>query len=325
MVRLARLTEPRLVKMSSVLGDGKEYNLFMQNQILDNSGSEHAGRLVSIGDTRLYVVERGQGYPLILLHGGPGLDHHEFGNYLDPLADAYRLILVDQRGQGGSDRVSKDTLSLAQMAADVVSLAAALELEQYAVLGHSYGALVALQNAVDYPGQAAQTIISSGFPSARFLAQVEQNLKNFEPRELRQQVADSWARELQAQTPEDVAELLRDQLPFHFADPRDPHIEEFQERTRGEIYSAEVLRHFASQDYGGIEVEDRLNTIPQPVLVLAGRHDRTCSVQAAQAIAQGVPDAELVVFENSAHMSYVEENEGYLQVVREFLDRRRED
>jgi proline iminopeptidase len=296
----------------------------MQNQIDDKPGSEHTGRLVSIGDTRLNVVERGHGYPLILLHGGPGLDHHEFGDYLDSLADAYRLILVDQRGQGGSDRVSKDTLSLEQMAADVISLAAALELEQYAVLGHSYGALVALQNAVDYPGQAALTIISSGFPSARFLAQVEQNLKTFEPRELRQQVADSWARELQVQTPEDVAGLLRDQLPFHFADPRDPRIEEFQERTSGEIYSADVLRNFASQEYGGIEVEDRLDTIPQPVLVLAGRHDRTCSVEAAQAIAQGVPHAELVVFENSAHMSYVEENERYLQVVREFLDQRRE-
>lgn len=295
----------------------------MHNQTPDDSGSEQAGRLVSIGDTRLYVVERGHGYPLILLHGGPGLDHHEFGDYLDPLGDAYRLILVDQRGQGGSDRVSKDTLSLEQMAGDVVSLAAALELKQYAVLGHSYGALVALQNAVDYPGEAAQVIISSGFPSARFLAQVEQNLKTFEPQELRQQVADSWAREPLVQTSEDMAGLLNDQLPFHFADPRDPRIEEFQKRTRGEIYSAEVLRHFASQDYGGIEVEDRLNTIPQPVLVLVGRHDRTCSLEAAQAITQGVPDAELVVFENSAHMSYVEENERYLQAVREFLDKKR--
>jgi proline-specific peptidase len=295
----------------------------MADPVNDESVHGQDGRLVSLGDTRLYVVERGQGYPLFLLHGGPGLDHHEFGDYLDPLTDAYRLILVDQRGQGRSDRVSEDSLCLEQMAADVVTLAAALELERYAVLGHSYGALVALQNAVDYPGQAAQTIVSSGFPSARFLAQVEKNLKNFEPQELRKQVADSWARELQVQTPEEVAELLRDQLPFHFADPRDPRIQEYQRRTAGEVYSPDVLRHFASQDYGGIEVEDRLRLIAQPVLVLAGRYDRTCSVEAAQTIAQGVPDAELVVFENSAHMSYVEETKRYLLVVHEFLDRHR--
>ena len=48
---------------------------------------ESFSRLIDIGDTRLYVVERGTGYPLIALHGGPGLDHHEFADYLDPLCD----------------------------------------------------------------------------------------------------------------------------------------------------------------------------------------------------------------------------------------------
>jgi pimeloyl-ACP methyl ester carboxylesterase len=42
-----------------------------------------------------------------------------------------------------------------------------------------------------------------------------------------------------------------------------------------------VLRRFASEEYGGIEVEERLGDVTQPVLVLAGRHDRTCSVEAA--------------------------------------------
>ena len=49
--------------------------------------TEHDGRHVDIGDVRLWVVERGpaDGYPVLVLHGGPGLDHHMFGDYLDPL------------------------------------------------------------------------------------------------------------------------------------------------------------------------------------------------------------------------------------------------
>jgi proline iminopeptidase len=287
------------------------------------STSEPGGRHVAIADTRLYVVERGQGYPVLVLHGGPGLDHHEFGDYLDPLTDRYRLILVDQRSQGRSDQAPEATWTLERMAADVGDLARALELARYAVLGHSYGAFVALQHAVDFPGAAAQTIVSSGIPSSRFLAQVEQNLQSFEPIELRQQVADSWARESSAETQADFASIMRDQMPFHFANPRDPRIAEYHSRTAGTVYAPQVLKHFAQQAYGGIEVEQRLADVTQPVLVLAGRYDRVCSLEAAEAIAAGIPSARLVVFEHSAHMTFVEEQQAYLKAVREFLDRTR--
>jgi proline iminopeptidase len=57
------------------------------------------------------------------------------------------------------------------------------------------------------------------------------------------------------------------------------------------------------------------------VLVLAGRHDRTCPVAGAEAIVTGIPDAELVVFEHSGHMALVEEPEAYRVAVRRFLAR----
>ncbi len=279
------------------------------------------GELVRIDETRLFVKERGSGYPIVVLHGGPGLDHRMFGDYLDPLTDEFRLLLVDQRAQGRSDAAPEHTWTLERMAQDVVMLARALGLERHAVLGHSFGALVALQSAVDYPGQAAQTIVSAGVPSARYLAHVDKNLAAFEPAALRERVTSSWAREAEAHTPEDVESLMRDQLPFHFADPEDRRIEEFLRRTEGAVYSPDVLRRFAVSEYGGIEVEDRLPDVVSRVLVLAGRYDRTCIVQAGVAMANLIPNAELVVFENSGHMLYVEEPELYVAVVRGFLDR----
>ena len=288
---------------------------------MTTSDAEASGHYVDIGDTRLYVVERGSGYPLLVFHGGPGVDHHSFGDYLDALADEYRLILVDQRSNGRSDRAPEDTWSLRQMAADVGSLARALDLGRYAVLGHSYGAFVVLQHAVDFPGDAAQTIVSSGIPSARYLEQIDRNLAAFEPVELREQVTESWEREKSVRTQEEVAQLLHDQWPFQFADPHDPRIEDYERRTAKSIYSTDVLRRFASEEYGRIEVEDRLGDVTQPVLVLAGRHDRTCSVEAAQAIAEGVRHGHLVVFESSGHMTFVEENEAYVRTVRDFLRR----
>jgi proline iminopeptidase len=275
---------------------------------------------VQIGDTALHVEERGGGeLALVVLHGGPGLDHTQFGTFLDALGDEARLLLVDERGQGRSDRVDPATVTLDRLAADVEELAAALDLERYAVLGHSFGAFIALQHAVTYAGRPAGTIVSSGIPSERYLAHVEENLAAFEPVELREQVTESWAREPQARTQEDVRALLSDQLPFHFADPRDPRIEGFRAGLGDAVYSPEVLAHVAAGGYGGIEVEDRLGDVTHPLLVLAGRHDRTCSVEAATAISAGVPGSRLVVLEDSGHMTYVEQTEDYVAAVRGFL------
>lgn len=276
--------------------------------------------LIDIGDTRLNVAERGEGYPLLVFHGGPGLDHHEFGDYLDALCDQFQLILVDMRAQGKSDICPESTWTLEQMAKDIVLLANALNLKKYAVLGHSFGAFVVLQNAVDFPGHAAQTIVSGGIPSARFLSVVQENLQKLEPADVREKVIASWDREARVQTQEEFAELMRDQMPFHFGNPLDLRLAEYEERTKDTMYAPAMLRHFSTNDYGGIEVEDRLGNVTQPVLVCTGRLDRVCTVPAAEAMAKGLPDAELAIFENSGHMTFVEENELYLKVVREFLN-----
>ena len=282
---------------------------------------EQNERFVDVGDTRLFVVERGTGFPVIALHGGPGLDHHEFADYLDPLTDHYRLVLVDQRAQGRSDPAPPETWSLKQMAADVTALAEGLGYGPYAVLGHSYGAFVALQHAVDFTGEPAGTIVSCGLPSTRFLDGIADALAAFEPAELREQVERSWAAEEDVETPEDTRRVLLDQLPFHFTDPRDPRIGDFAARTAAMTCSPAVLRHFATKAYGGIDVEGALPTVEHPVLVLAGRNDRAVPVEGAHVIADCVPGAELMILENSAHLPFVEEQDVYLEVVRDFLDR----
>src|SRR3954451_8701158 len=279
--------------------------------------------LVDVGDTRLHVEERGAGdLALIALHGGPGLDHKMFGHWLRPEDGEDRLLLVDERGQGRAEPAPPETWTLAQHARDVDALATALALERYVVLGHSFGAFIALQHAVDFSGRPAGTVISSGAPSEQLLmGHLERELERFEPVELREQVQASWAREAQARTQDEVRALLEEQLPFHFADPRDARIDAMRAAMARAVYSPDVLRAAATDGYGHIEVEDRLGDVRQPVLVLAGRHDRTCSVEAAEVIARGTPHAELVVFEHSGHMTFVEEPDAYVDAVRRFLAR----
>jgi proline iminopeptidase len=275
--------------------------------------------LVTLEDgVALNVVEVGTGYPMVLLHGGPGLDHHELHPWLDPLAGAgVRLIYVDMRGQGLSERVDPSTLTIREFATDVERLARALELDSYALYGHSFGAITALAHALER-GSASHYVISSGAASAEALmADVERNIDRFEPSWMRDQIKTSWEREATVSTVAECRELAESQMPFHFWEMGDAY-RTFMEKDET-VYAPEVLAHFAADGYGGFEWVDHLRWISKPMLVLAGRFDRACTVERAEEIHREVPGSELIVIEKAAHMGFVEQPKPYLDAVRLWL------
>jgi proline iminopeptidase len=258
-------------------------------------------------------------YPVIVLHGGPGLDHTEMHPWLDPLADEFYLIYCDLRGQGRSERVDPGTLSLDVFARDVSAIAEALGFDRYALLGHSYGAFVTLAHAIEQD-TAAQYIISSGTASfAKSAPEIEANLAAFEPVALREQVTQSWALEPTVKTHDDVARIMEMQMPFHFASAESDAYRRYTERGhRDAVYAPEVLAYFSASSYP-IEFEDRLGEINKPVLILTGQLDRTCTPRAAQEMHQGIRGSELVIFPDAGHMTFIEQPELYFGAVRDFL------
>ena len=276
-------------------------------------------RLVELEDGGvLSVTELGSGYPVMLLHGGPGLDHQEFRPWLDPLSDqGLRLIFVDQRGQGASPRVDPTTLSVRGFAHDIDQLAQALNLDEYAVLGHSFGAFVALSHALER-GTASQYVISAGAASSEALmADLERELNRFEPASMREQIRQSWAAEATVKTVQQARELCDAQMPFHFWELGDAYSAFVQHDTT--VYAPEVLAHFAADGYGAFEWLDHLRWIRKPMLVVCGRYDRTCTLARSQEIHDEVEGSELVVIEKAAHMSFVEQPKAYQAAVRKWF------
>jgi pimeloyl-ACP methyl ester carboxylesterase len=270
--------------------------------------------LVTLPDGyRMNVEEVGSGYPLIALHGGPGLDHSMFRPYLDGLGDEYRLLYVDERGQGLSDRVDPATLSLDVFARDVDLLAEALELESFALLGHSFGAIIAMRHATEL-GTAAAYVISAGADASdAMLADVEASLEAMGASA--DAIRGSWEDEKTVETEEQLKNLLRAQMPFHF---HGHPPEGYGDETVG---SPDVLRHFANAGYGDFDYRNKLKDIDKPVLVIVGEHDRTTTGRAARVLHAGIPAGELQIVPASGHMSFVEQTGSYLTAVRRFLNR----
>jgi proline iminopeptidase len=269
--------------------------------------------LVRLADGyRLNVEELGSGFPVIVLHGGPGLDHHMFRPYLDALGAGYRLLYVDERGQGGSERVDPGTLSLDRFARDVDLLAQAMRLDRFAVLGHSFGAIIATYHAVAV-GTAAAYVISGGADeSDAMLADVEASLDAMG--EAGRPIAASWEDEKTVETDQELQQLLRVQMPFHFHHAPPPG---YAEDTVG---SPEVLRHFANAGYGDFDYRPRLGAVRKPTLVVVGEHDRTTTPRAARVLHEGIAGSEFVLIPDAGHLSFVEQTDIYLDAVRRFLN-----
>jgi pimeloyl-ACP methyl ester carboxylesterase len=121
---------------------------------------------------------------------------------------------------------------------------------------------------------------------------------------------------------EECRQLLVDQLPFHFADPDgEPYRQFLDVATRYMKLSPHVLRTFASNDYGAIEVEDRLRGIDVPVLVLAAEFDRVTVPEGGWSIAEAVPTGECVLLKDAGHMMFVEKPEAVRRAIEQFFDR----
>ncbi|MEP6978941.1 MAG: alpha/beta fold hydrolase [Thermoleophilia bacterium] len=259
----------------------------------------------------LSIEDVGVGFPVFVLHGGPGLDHQHFRPWLDPLADEFRLLYVDERGQGRSQRVKPASLSLDVFAKDVDLAAEALGLDGFALLGHSFGAIIATHHAIEL-GTAAGYVISGGGDSSAALEQdVAESLAAMG--EAGKPIAESWEREQTVETVEEFRELMRVQWPFHFAGPVP---EGFRDET---IYTPEVIRHFASAGYGGFDYVPDLPRVARPTLVLVGEEDRTTTLRAARVLHEGIAGSDLTVIPAVGHMSFMEAPDEYLAAVRPFL------
>src|SRR5947209_1477012 len=122
---------------------------------------------IPVGKASLYSREIGRGQPIIVLHGGPDFDHRYLLPDLDRLADAFRLIYYDQRGRGRSaDQVLPEVVTLASDVDDLDQVRQHFHLKSAALLGHSWGAVLALEYALRHPERVSQMILMNPAPAS---------------------------------------------------------------------------------------------------------------------------------------------------------------
>jgi pimeloyl-ACP methyl ester carboxylesterase len=129
-----------------------------------------SGKFVEVQGVKLHYIERGTGSPIVLLHGnGVNARDWELSGVLDTLAANHRVVAFDRPGYGYSERPRGQLWTPFRQAALLSGALAALDIKRPVVVGHSWGTLVALAFALDYPAEVERLVLVSGyyFPSLR--------------------------------------------------------------------------------------------------------------------------------------------------------------
>lgn len=257
---------------------------------------------VDNGITMAYQ-DRGSGRPIVFVHGWGGSGDVWDYQVMD-LADRYRVITVDLRGHGASDK-SWGSYDYEVFCADLRALMTALELEDVTLVGWSMGGHIGLKYAIEGMPAVTRLVITGSGP--RFLKS-EEHPYGGEP-----ESAAALIDAIIEAKPETVAGLYGNN--FHRTDleaTREWFIR-IGEQVPGFI-GLSSFRALLDED-----LTEGLSRISIPVAVFSGAHDQIWDPGWSQVAATLIPDSTLVSFDNSGHVAFVEDRHAWNDALETFI------
>ena len=277
------------------------------------------------GGANIFFKTLGKGLPLLLLHGGPGADHSDFLPHLQPLARKFQLVLVDQRGSGRSERLTDvRRYTLDYMVQDLEKLRVHLGLKRWAVLGHSFGGILAQAYATRHPQRVAGLILAGTASSARSVHADFAKIRRATPKALRARLTayeQSGIFQPDGQYTRGYATATsRAFAPYMYA-------KAVPKRLRASPpIGMEVLREMwvrrsdfrIDGNLKGFDFTRLLSRVRAPSLVVIGDRDMVSPASAEETRA-ALPRATLVVMAECAHMMFVDQTERFNYLLEGFL------
>jgi proline iminopeptidase len=253
--------------------------------------------------------------PLFAVNGGPGLSHaYMMQNDLWQRVAAHRLvILYDQRGTGASKHMQPNApQSMDAQVADLEAIRNALALERIAVLGDSYGGMIAMAYAAAHPEHVSRLILSDS-PAPSWKTMVHLLPEVFPDRE---EQGEAEGKKLAAD-PEAAAQtglVNHMKMMFYSPEMRDTYVAHM-----GDLGFVPAVGQAVQKATENLDLTPKLAGFHFPTLVMTGRYDMNVAPLTAWRMAHAIPGAQIVFFEKSGHLPAFEEPEKYLKILDTFL------
>jgi proline iminopeptidase len=289
---------------------------------------ESEGQYVNVNGKRLWYRIEGQGSPLLVVAGGPGLSHTYLWPHFSVFAKDFKVIYFDTYGTGKSDRSSDpNSYSFSRDVDEIEGLRQALNLGKINLYGHCYGGMVAQGYALKYGQFLNHLVLTSALHSGEMWQKGNNDMMNLH---LQNQMPELWARlqQLRAQgrlSCDPEYQKIEGEMPFsyYFYNPSNAEIANYSGMDLNlDVYSriagpdADVI---LGGDLASLDFRPRLKDIKVPTLILMGRFDRIAIPKYAIQFRQFMPQATFVTFEKSGHCPFIEEAARHEMIVTHFL------
>ncbi len=252
---------------------------------------------VAVNEHRLFYARSGNGRSLLFVHGNPGT-HRLWQHQLDYFQERYDVVAVDMRGYGQSDKPVNADYHPSALACDIAGLIEVLGLDRPVLIGLSMGSMVGLSLAIEFPGRIAGLVLAGATSDRR----------DRDP-----------ARELVRLAALGFEHYLRELVNSWYILGADPGLIEW---TLAEVLTTELhVREATIRALASFNVTDRLHEIAVPALIMAGEKDITAPYDRARTIVDRIPDSELVIIPDTAHMFIAEAPDHVNSVIDAFLQK----
>jgi pimeloyl-ACP methyl ester carboxylesterase len=255
---------------------------------------------------------------VVLLHPGVGLDGSVFLPGARRLAATHKLFLVDLPGNGHSPDGNRDAWTFSGFAAAVERFVRKRKLEDWTLLGHSFGGFVAMQYLIDFPDSASRLVASCTDCDETPAPGAPEDPFEGMPEDVAASVRAAFERESEVETVDDCRRVWLDQMPFFVGAPE--RVETLRAAFSDVAYRVDIQRE-SERDWGELHALDALRNTDIPVLAIAGECDRAQPPANASRIAEAAPRGELVVLAGTGHFPFAEDPEAYWGTLRDWLAR----
>ena len=278
---------------------------------------------VDINGVKHLIKKMGEGEPLLVLHGGPGLFHNYLVDHFKNLAKDYQIIFYDQRGCGQTD-FPQDTssINIETYVEDLEAIRVHLKLEKINLVGHSWGSLLALNYSKKYPNNINKLVLISPAPgNSDYFDQTFSNMQlkrtDEDTKELVQTMMSSEF-EKREQNAFKKAILLGDKVNLVVQEDIEKLYApmEFSETTANNLM---LVNSLLERTYFNLNVVEGLEVINFPTLIVIGDLDNV-PFASTQSIHENIKESKLEVIKKSCHYPFFEAPKEFNTIVRNFLN-----